>query len=158
MEKWISFQHYSPNEILSVYEPTQIIHFKPRGIYFARDNAWWDWTMESGCSPNIYTHKYAIDLLKTPPLNILSITTENFKHIYEQYEVNAPKCLTGSLDWGSISKSYDGVYISDSLVQSLNIQLLLWTTYNVETLVVWTDKLTLRMTGEVNYPDYQNIE
>jgi hypothetical protein len=158
MKEWADFQHYSPDEILMVYEPDQPRHFKPRGIYLSRGNDWWNWTMEAGFSPNIYTHKYAIDLAKTPKLNILNITLDNQDQFIRQYGVDDPTCLIGSLDWSKIAKAYDGIHVNESLIHSHDLNLIRWSSYDVETLVIWTDKLILRFVGEVFYPDYQMEE
>jgi hypothetical protein len=157
MSEWTEFRHYSPSEIHMVYESKHDFRFKPLGIYFARGDAWWDWTMNSGFSPNIYTRKYDFDP-KTPPLHILKIDEKNAFEIIQQYEVDDGLCLFGSLNWPKIKDTFDGVYIGEKLVQNNDPKLLRFHAYDVETLVVWSSKLKLIDAGPVVYPDYQFLD
>lgn len=157
MSEWTGFRHYSPNEIHMVYESDHGFRFKPLGIYFARGDAWWDWTMNSGFSPNIYTRKYDFDP-KTPPLNILKIDEQNASEIIQKYQVDDGLCLFGSFNWPQIEETFDGVYIGEKLVQSNDPKLILFHAYDVETLVVWSSKLKLIDAGPVLYPDYQFLD
>ena len=157
MAEWTEFRHYSPSEILLVYDSEHDIHFKPRGIYFARGDAWWDWTMNSGFSPHIYTHKYDFDP-HTPPLNILKLDEQNVLNVQKQYNVDTTISLFGSLNWPKLAETYDGVYIGERLIQSYDPKLMLYHAYDVETLVVWSSKLQLIDAGPVVYPDYQFLD
>jgi hypothetical protein len=155
MTEWTGFRHYSPNEIQLIYDSDHDINFKPRGIYFSRGDAWWDWTMNAGYSPHIYTHKYDFDP-NTPPLNILKIDEHNVFAIHQQYQDDFS--FFASLNWPQIAETFDGVYIGEKLIQSNDKKLILYHGYDVETLVVWSSKLQIIDAGPVLYPDYQFLD
>jgi hypothetical protein len=150
---WSEFRHYSPAEIQTVNDSRQIKHFKPKGIYFSRGTAWLDWTVDEGYSPNTYIYIYELDP-QTPPLNILRLDLNTAAAFVAKYEApDDGMSLFHSVDWSRVATEYDGVYIVPELVHSGRHHHL-WSSYDVETLVIWSHKLKVRFVDYPVYPVY----
>ena len=142
MEEWRDFRHYSPQAISVIYPVDHDQHHKPSGLYFARGQAWWDWTIRAHFSPHDYTHLYALDVANTPPLNIVRITATSVQELEHRYKQppDFQENLFYTFNWKALTSDYDGAYVAAELAQS---HLPLWSAFDVETLVLWSTSVRL---------------
>lgn len=146
------FIHYSPKQIERVEQREQDISFKPRGIYFSRDDAWLKWCDMVDFYPNIYRHKYGIENMDA--LNILYLNTPSDVDAFDKkYGIRSCKYVLdafSSFDWTKVSQNYDGMFVPLDLIKQVNAfaecnRFFMWHGYDVETLVIWSPKLKLKL-------------
>lgn len=155
MERFQDFRHWSPTEIKNVYTNEQKTNFKPSGLYFSILNDWIDWCTSSGYCPNEYLFQYMLDPRKE--LNILSIDAQSSAQFIREYEAKYPDqaCIVPDIDWNVVASKYDGIHIHEEVIKQSKKNIgaaptfhdmmadAIWSTYDVETLVIWSKKASL---------------
>lgn len=86
----------------------QIQSYKPRGLYFARNNEWILHCEEMGIGNDKNDYCYSFQFLED--LNIYCVNAEELKRIVD---ISPEKYL----DWKSISEIYDGVHVTPCAIQ-----------------------------------------
>lgn len=147
------YVHYAPTEITKVETNSQFGQFfKPNGIYFSPKEDWLNWTINEGISPNIYTHKYSID--PACSLNIFNLSMDNIEKFCREYR-RPETCLTVScpINWEKVAEKYDGIHIPLEVVKSFantrRWHYLVWSAYDVDTVIIWSDSLKVKYLGSV---------
>ncbi len=150
-----TYFHWSPQRIKHVYCNSQTLTNKPRGLYFSRDNRWIEYCIRTDWKPR-YRFCYRIE--NQHELNILDITTKTA----EQFEISYPIDDSGfSAQWQTISAQFDGLFISQEVIDCDNDywnadktpttrkwRVPFWADFDVESLVIWSSNARISMVKE----------
>ena len=168
----MSWYHWSPNKIDKIHKCNQTSDFKPEGLYFAKGMQWIEQCEKMGMYPNNYQYCYKLNLNWTKmekngkgsagtrtrnlsvrsevryPLryeswipHVLLLTLNNTSDFLRQYKNGQ---LFDRIDWKSVATQYNGVHITQELIDSD----LLFSAYDVETLVLWSENIRITLVKE----------
>ena len=97
----INYYHYSSNKIQQLHNNyTQRLKWKPTGFWLSKNNEWYDWCINNGCSTfntnNYFKHKIKF---KDDIRLYICDSLDSFYSLVKNY----------NNDWIDLSEEYDGI-------------------------------------------------